>query len=131
MHLIFLSGPHHTYHVEDKFGGEPHACYAKVIRTTEEEQVFALISGGVVSKRGTNGLCGSLMGFFFSGGGRKCCIGIGEDEVTRRKKCWNIHVAMSIFMVNLNLLVKMAPGSLLDRAVQFLLIGFIAKGSFS
>lgn len=66
--------------MEDKFGGDPHACYAKVIRITEEEQVFAVISVGVVGKRGTNGLCRSLRGFFFSGGGGKCCIGISEDD---------------------------------------------------
>lgn len=117
--------------VEHRFAGELHACYAKVIRMTEEEQVFAVISGGVVGKRGTNGLCGSLMGFLFSGGGGKCCIGIGEDEVTRSKRYWDIHVVMHIFLVNLNLLVKRAPGALLGLAVRFLLIGFITKGSFS
>lgn len=34
--------------MDDRFAGEPHACYAKVIRMTEEEQEFSIISGGVV-----------------------------------------------------------------------------------
>lgn len=47
---------------------------------TEEKQAFAVVVSGVVGKGGANGLCGGLVRRSFSGGGRECCIGIGEDD---------------------------------------------------